>query len=44
MRRHHLVLLHGQPGTAAEWRHLIAMLPTQVSAVALDRPGHGGHR
>ena len=41
MRRYHLVLLHGQPGTAAEWRHLIAMLPAQVSAVALDRPGHG---
>jgi pimeloyl-ACP methyl ester carboxylesterase len=41
MRRHHLVLLHGQPGTAAEWQQMIAMLPDQVTAVALDRPGHG---
>lgn len=44
MRRHNLVLLHGQPGTAADWQHVIAMLPEQISAVALDRPGHGSSR
>jgi len=41
MRGHNLVLLHGQPGTAAEWQRLIAMMPKQICAVALDRPGHG---
>ena len=44
MRRYNLVLLHGQPGTAAEWQRVIAMLPGQISAVALDRPGHGSSR
>jgi pimeloyl-ACP methyl ester carboxylesterase len=44
MRGHNLVLLHGQPGTAAEWQRLIAMLPEQISAVALDRPGHGSNQ
>ena len=44
MRRYSLVLLHGQPGAAAEWRPVIAMLPEQISAIALDRPGHGSSR
>src|SRR5258708_13466595 len=44
MRRYNVVLLHGQPGTAADWQHVIAMLPEQVNAVALDRPGHGSSR
>jgi pimeloyl-ACP methyl ester carboxylesterase len=37
----HLVLLHGQPGLAADWEPVIANLPASVSAIALDRPGHG---
>src|SRR5258706_5202731 len=41
MRRYNLVLLHGQPGTGADLQHVIAMLPEHISAVALDRPGHG---
>src|SRR5258706_14516235 len=44
MRRYTLVLLHGQPGTGADWQHVIAMLPEHISAVALDRPGHGSSR
>src|SRR5260221_2534905 len=44
MRRYNLVLLHGQPGTGADWQHVIAMLPEHISAVALDRPGHGSSR
>src|SRR5260221_2583743 len=44
MRRYNVVLLQGQPGTAADWQRVIAMLPEQVNAVALDRPGHGSSR
>jgi pimeloyl-ACP methyl ester carboxylesterase len=39
---HELVLLHGQPGTAADWEAVIERLPAQLHAVALDRPGYGG--
>ena len=37
----HLVLLHGQPGLGTDWDPVIASLPAWVSAIALDRPGHG---
>jgi pimeloyl-ACP methyl ester carboxylesterase/uncharacterized membrane protein YbhN (UPF0104 family) len=36
-----LVLLHGQPGAAADWEAVIAGLPAQLHAVAMDRPGYG---
>jgi uncharacterized protein (TIRG00374 family) len=36
-----LVLLHGQPGAAADWEAVIARLPAQLHAVAIDRPGYG---
>jgi len=38
---HELVLLHGQPGSAADWQAVIARLPAQLHAVATDRPGYG---
>jgi pimeloyl-ACP methyl ester carboxylesterase len=38
---HELVLLHGQPGTAADWQEVMARLPVQLHAVAADRPGYG---
>jgi pimeloyl-ACP methyl ester carboxylesterase/uncharacterized membrane protein YbhN (UPF0104 family) len=41
---HELVLLHGQPGSAADWRQLAARLPARLHAVAPDRPGYGSSR
>lgn len=41
---HELVLLHGQPGSAADWRQLTRRLPAQLHAVAADRPGYGSSR
>ena len=38
---HELVLLHGQPGSPADWQQVIARLPAQLHAVAADRPGYG---
>ena len=38
---HELVLLHGQPGSPADWQQVIARLPAQLDAVATDRPGYG---
>ena len=38
---HELVLLHGQPGSPADWQAVIARLPPQLRAVAADRPGYG---
>jgi len=38
---HELVLLHGQPGSAADWQAVMARLPAQLHAVAIDRPGYG---
>jgi len=38
---HELVLLHGQPGAAADWESIIERLPPQLHAVAVDRPGYG---
>jgi pimeloyl-ACP methyl ester carboxylesterase/uncharacterized membrane protein YbhN (UPF0104 family) len=36
-----VVLLHGQPGSPADWQAVIARLPPQLNAVATDRPGYG---
>ena len=41
---HELVLLHGQPGSAADWLQLAGRLPAQLHAVAADRPGYGSSR
>jgi 3-oxoadipate enol-lactonase len=38
---HELVLLHGQPGSPADWAPLAGRLPAQLHAVAADRPGYG---
>jgi pimeloyl-ACP methyl ester carboxylesterase len=38
---HELVLLHGQPGSAADWVQIAERLPPQLHAVAADRPGYG---
>ena len=38
---HELVLLHGQPGSPADWQAVTARLPAQLRAQADDRPGYG---
>ena len=38
---HEVVLLHGQPGSAADWQLVTGRLPAQLHAVAADRPGYG---
>jgi uncharacterized protein (TIRG00374 family) len=38
---HELVLLHGQPGSAADWDAVLARLPGHLHAMAKDRPGYG---
>jgi pimeloyl-ACP methyl ester carboxylesterase len=38
---HELVLLHGQPGSPADWQQVAARLPARLHAVAADRPGYG---
>ncbi len=38
-----LVFLHGQPGSGADWRQVIRLLPAHWQAVAADRPGYGGN-
>src|SRR5580704_4011758 len=38
---HELVLLHGQPGSPADWQQVAARLPAPLHAVAPDRPGYG---
>ena len=38
---HELVLLHGQPGSPADWEQVAGRLPPQLRAVAADRPGYG---
>lgn len=40
---HELVLLHGQPGSPADWQAVIARLPPQLHAVAASRPGYGAN-
>ncbi len=39
-----IVLLHGQPGSAADWQQVADLLPPELEALALDRPGYGGNR
>jgi pimeloyl-ACP methyl ester carboxylesterase/uncharacterized membrane protein YbhN (UPF0104 family) len=41
LRSHELVLLHGQPGSPADWQQVCERLPAQLRAVAKDRPGYG---
>jgi pimeloyl-ACP methyl ester carboxylesterase len=41
---HQLVLLHGQPGSGADWRQVADRLPSRLQVVALDRPGYGASR
>ena len=38
---HELVLLHGQPGSPADWQSVTARLPAQLHAIAADRPEYG---
>jgi pimeloyl-ACP methyl ester carboxylesterase len=39
-----LVLLHGQPGSGADWQQVAARLPAWLHVVAADRPGYGSSR
>ena len=41
LRTHELVLLHGQPGSPADWQQVVERLPERLHAVAADRPGYG---
>jgi pimeloyl-ACP methyl ester carboxylesterase/uncharacterized membrane protein YbhN (UPF0104 family) len=41
LRSHELVLLHGQPGSPADWQQVAERLPARLHAVAADRPGYG---
>jgi pimeloyl-ACP methyl ester carboxylesterase len=41
LRSHELVLLHGQPGSPADWDQVAERLPARLHAVARDRPGYG---
>jgi pimeloyl-ACP methyl ester carboxylesterase/uncharacterized membrane protein YbhN (UPF0104 family) len=41
---HELVLLHGQPGSPADWQLVSGRLPAPLHAVAADRPGYGSSR
>ena len=38
---HELVLLHGQPGSPADWLLVAGRLPARFHAIAADRPGYG---
>ncbi|HEY2686956.1 MAG TPA: alpha/beta hydrolase [Streptosporangiaceae bacterium] len=44
MRTHELILLHGQPGSGADWEQVQARLPAGIRSHALDRPGYGSSR
>jgi pimeloyl-ACP methyl ester carboxylesterase len=39
-----VVLLHGQPGSGADWKQVEARLPHGLSVLAPDRPGYGASR
>ena len=41
---HELVLLHGQPGSPADWQLVAGRLPAPLHAFAADRPGYGSSR
>ena len=38
------MLLHGQPGSGADWRQVADRLPRTLDVLALDRPGYGASR
>ena len=38
------MLLHGQPGSGADWQQVADLLPRALDVVALDRPGYGASR
>jgi pimeloyl-ACP methyl ester carboxylesterase len=38
----HVLLLHGQPGAAADWERLRAALDARLPTLAIDRPGWDG--
>jgi pimeloyl-ACP methyl ester carboxylesterase/uncharacterized membrane protein YbhN (UPF0104 family) len=44
LRARELVLLHGQPGSPADWQLVSGRLPAPLHAVAADRPGYGSSR
>src|SRR5262249_57571826 len=44
VRTHELILLHGQPGSGADWEQVQARLPAGIRGHALDRPGYGSSR
>jgi 3-oxoadipate enol-lactonase len=44
MGRHEVVLLHGQPGSGADWQQVAEVLPAALDVVLLDRPGYGASR
>jgi pimeloyl-ACP methyl ester carboxylesterase len=37
-----VVLLHGQPGTAADWYRVVPLLSSDHRVIAVDRPGYAG--
>ena len=39
-----MVLLHGQPGSGADWKQVEGQLPPGLSVLAPDRPGYGASR
>jgi 3-oxoadipate enol-lactonase len=41
---HQILLLHGQPGSGADWQQVVDQLPSGLRVVALDRPGYGASR
>jgi pimeloyl-ACP methyl ester carboxylesterase len=41
---HQVVLLHGQPGSGADWQQVAGRLPAGLRVVTLDRPGYGASR
>jgi pimeloyl-ACP methyl ester carboxylesterase len=41
---HQVVLLHGQPGSGADWQQVVDRLPSGLRVVAPDRPGYGASR
>ncbi|MST32634.1 alpha/beta fold hydrolase, partial [Acidimicrobiaceae bacterium USS-CC1] len=36
-----VVLLHGQPGTSADWSAVVPLLADRFRVLAPDRPGYG---
>lgn len=42
LSRPRVLLLHGQPGSAADWTQVVAALGTKAETIAIDRPGWDG--